>query len=54
LNKEKSKCNDSYEENIPILIPPGTIADTSPGTVFLLAAICTASNTFSTLEPSIP
>lgn len=35
-------------------MPPGTIAETSPGTVFLLAAIWTASNTFSTLEPSIP
>lgn len=39
---------------IPMRIPPGTIADTSPGTVFLLAAIWTDSNTFSTLEPSIP
>jgi hypothetical protein len=35
-------------------MPPGTIADTSPGTVFLLAAIWTDSNTFSTLEPSMP
>lgn len=35
-------------------MPPGTIAETSPGTVFLLAAICTASKTFSTLDPSIP
>jgi hypothetical protein len=35
-------------------MPPGTIAETSPGTVFLFAAICTLSKTFSTLEPSIP
>nr|GMD99530.1 hypothetical protein Iba_chr15eCG4710 [Ipomoea batatas] len=32
----------------------GTMADTSPGTVFLLAAMCTNSKTFSTREPSIP
>lgn len=35
-------------------MPPGTMAETSPGTVFLFAAICTDSNTFSTLDPSIP
>jgi hypothetical protein len=35
-------------------MPPGTIAETSPGTVFLFAAMCTHSKTFSTLEPSIP
>lgn len=35
-------------------IPPGTMAETSPGTVFLLAAMCTDSRTFSTLDPSIP
>lgn len=35
-------------------MPPGTMADTSPGTVFLFAAMCTDSITFSTLDPSIP
>nr|GMC58984.1 hypothetical protein Iba_chr02aCG20490 [Ipomoea batatas] len=39
---------------LPIRMPPGTMAETSPGTVFLLAAICTNSKTFSTREPSIP
>nr|GMC68024.1 hypothetical protein Iba_chr02fCG8000 [Ipomoea batatas] len=34
--------------------PGGTIAEMSPGTVFLLAAMWTDSSTFSTLEPSIP
>lgn len=38
----------------PILIPPGTRAETSPGTVFLLAAIWANSKTLSTLEPSTP
>lgn len=38
----------------PILMPPGTIAETSPGTVFLLAAMWTSSRTFSTRDPSIP
>ncbi|KAK7850378.1 hypothetical protein CFP56_000982 [Quercus suber] len=27
------------EKPLPILMPPGTMADTSPGTVFLLAAM---------------
>jgi len=27
------------QQTVPIRMPPGTIADTSPGTVFLLAAI---------------
>ena len=37
----------TYSETI------GTMSDTSPGTVFLLAAMWTTSNTFSTLEPSL-
>ena len=36
------------------LMPPGTMTDTSPGTVISLTAIWKDSNTFSTLEPSIP
>lgn len=35
-------------------MPPGTMAEMSPGTVFLLAAIWTDSKTFSTLDPSMP
>jgi len=45
---------DGHMRNtLPIRIPPGTMADTSPGTVFLLAAMWTNSRTFSTLDPSI-
>nr|GMC63588.1 hypothetical protein Iba_chr02cCG14690 [Ipomoea batatas] len=46
--------DDHKRSALPIRMPPGTMADTSPGTVFLLAAICTDSKTFSTREPSIP
>jgi len=35
-------------------MPPGTKADTSPGTVFLFAAMWASSITRSTLEPSTP
>ena len=49
------QCKDDQQVGaLSILMPPGTIADTSPGTVFLFAAMCTDSMTFSTLEPSIP
>ncbi len=39
---------------LPIRMPPGTMAETSPGTVFLLAAIWASSITRSTLDPSKP
>lgn len=39
---------------VPIRTPPGTRADTSPGTVFLLAAMCASSRTRSTRLPSTP
>nr|GMC58985.1 hypothetical protein Iba_chr02aCG20500 [Ipomoea batatas] len=52
----KNFCEEDGQKRsaLPIRMPPGTMADTSPGTVFLLAAICTDSKTFSTREPSIP
>mmetsp|Transcript_13903 Transcript_13903/g.29703 ORF Transcript_13903/g.29703 Transcript_13903/m.29703 type:complete len:213 (+) Transcript_13903:446-1084(+) len=39
---------------VPMRTPPGTRAETSPGTVFLLAAMCTSSSTRSTRDPSTP
>ena len=45
---------ESNDETLPILIPPGTMAETSPGTVFLLAAMWHSSITRSTLDPSMP
>ena len=39
---------------VPILIPPGEIADLSPKTAFLFKEISTFSHIFSILEPVIP
>mmetsp|Transcript_17496 Transcript_17496/g.43177 ORF Transcript_17496/g.43177 Transcript_17496/m.43177 type:complete len:254 (-) Transcript_17496:828-1589(-) len=38
---------------VPRRRPPGTMADTSPGTVFLLQAMCASSSTRSTRAPSM-
>lgn len=61
LSTNRATCLKSFSVNplevragAPIRNPPGTKADLSPGTVFLLAAMWPNSKTLSTLLPSTP
>mmetsp|Transcript_3532 Transcript_3532/g.8242 ORF Transcript_3532/g.8242 Transcript_3532/m.8242 type:complete len:264 (-) Transcript_3532:250-1041(-) len=52
LTKSDSTKPRLVSAGAPMRRPPGTIADLSPGTVFLLLAMCASSSTRSTREPS--
>mmetsp|Transcript_4710 Transcript_4710/g.11943 ORF Transcript_4710/g.11943 Transcript_4710/m.11943 type:complete len:206 (+) Transcript_4710:461-1078(+) len=61
LSTKSATCTKSCSMNplvvragVPILMPPGTRALVSPGTVFLLAAMWASSMTRSTRDPSTP